>query len=299
MKRLLGVMTALVTPFIEDQWDEAGFIENIRFQLNAGIQGVVILGTTGESATLTEEERERIIRCTVATVAGRVPVIVGCGDNATHRAIAKMRRAQELGANFALVVTPYYNRPTQEGLFQHFRAIAQATDLPFFLYNNPIRTGVNAEPETLRRLFEFSSFVGVKEEFVQIGVVKHLSMRHRPDFMLFSGNDSTTLPEMALGAHGVISTVGNLVPREMVALVTAMLQGRYEEARQAHYRLLPLFQAVLLETNPAPIKAAMNYCGMPAGPCRLPLAPLSRDNLMKLERVLQALDLCVATGCPS
>lgn len=284
-----GVFTALVTPFIRDKIDEAGLAENIRFQIASGVQGLVVLGSTGEGATLTDAERERVIQVAVKAAGGRVPVVAGTGDNATHRAIAKIVRAQQLGADLALVVTPYYNRPTQQGLFLHYKSIAESTSLPFLLYNVPTRTGVNLEPETIRRLFSFSSIIGIKEEFAQIAVLKRMAMDHRPDFAILSGNDVTALPEIALGAQGVISAVSNLVPADVVALTTAMLEGRYDDARHWHYRLLPLFQAAFLETNPAPIKAAMAHCGMAAGPCRLPLTDLLPENWAKLERVLKTL----------
>lgn len=285
-----GLYTALVTPLIDDCVDEEGLAENIRFQIASGVHGLVVLGSTGEAATMTDQERDAVIRCAVAAVKGRVPLVVGTGDNATHRAIHKTRRALELGADLALVVTPYYNRPTQEGMVLHYQALAAATPLPLLMYNVPVRTGVNLDAESIRRLMAVPTIVGIKEEFSKCGLVVRLARELRPDsFAVFSGNDVSALPEMALGACGVISTVGNLVPAEMTALVTAMREMRYDDARDWHYRLLPLFQAAFIETNPAPIKAAMAYFDMPAGHCRLPLTQLHPDNLRKLHSVLDAL----------
>lgn len=290
MKQLAGVITALVTPFIGDQLDEEGLAENIQFQLENGVAGLVPLGSTGEAATLSPEERDRVIRIAVREAHGRVPVIVGCTDNATRCAIEKVARAKELGADMAIVATPYYNRPTQEGLYRHYKAIDEAVALPVVSYNVPTRTGVNLEPDTLLRIAELRWAVGIKESTGNMGqsaemlrLTRHLG---KP-FSVLSGDDSNILPMMAMGATGVISVLSNLIPAEIVSFTRAMATGSLQEAREWQDRLWLLFKVAFIETNPVPIKEAMQYCGLPAGGCRMPLCELRVDSRAKLHQILQ------------
>ena len=277
-------------PFINQEIDEEGFAENIRYQISRGINGILPLGTTGESPTITPAEQERLIAIAVQTAHRKVPVWVGTGSNSTLQTIEKTKRAKDLGADIALIVTPYYNKPTQEGIFRHFEAITQEVALPIVVYNIAGRTGVNIETSTLLRIAELPHIIGVKEasgSVNQAGDVIATIVSKFPDFKLFSGDDALTLPMMALGAVGVISVVSNLIPAEIVALVNAASKGDYELARAIHYQLLPLFKTCFIESNPIPIKAAMNFVGMAAGECRLPLCEMAPENLNTLHQLLQ------------
>lgn len=288
---LSGTFTALITPFIGPEVDQRGLAANVEWQIANGVSGVVALGTTGEAPTLSDAEFDDVVSVTVNQVRGRIPVVVGTADCSTRRTIQKTARAQELGADLALVVMPWFNRPTQEGLVRHISAIAEAVSLPLLLYNMPSRTGVNLQPETLWRMAQLPSVVGMKEEVHQAADVLHLVRTRNQPFALFSGDDISALQIMALGGHGVVSVLSNLIPSEIVALTTAMQQGRYEDARTLHYRLLPLFQAAFLESNPIPIKEAMAYCGLAAGGCRLPLCEMRPENRVRLYQVLQELNI--------
>lgn len=288
---LSGTFTALVTPFIGSEVDQRGLAANIEWQIANGVSGLVALGTTGEAPTLSDTEFDAIVSVTVHQARGRVPVVIGTADCSTHRTIQKTRRAQELGADLALVVMPWFNRPTQEGLYLHIRAIADAVALPLLAYNMPSRTGVNLQPETLWRMAQLPSVMGMKEEIHQAADVLRLTRNRMRPFALFSGDDVSALQIMALGGHGVISVLSNLIPDEIVALTNAMQQGRYEDARNGHYRLLPLFQAAFLESNPIPIKEAMNYCGLAAGRCRLPLCEMKPENRARLHQVVEELGI--------
>lgn len=288
---LSGTFTALITPFIGSQIDQKGLSANVEWQIANGVSGLVALGTTGEAPTLTDAEFDEVVSVTVKQARGRVPVVVGTADCSTRRAIQKTARAQELGADLALVVMPWFNRPTQEGLYRHISAIAEAVSLPLLVYNMPSRTGVNLQPETLWRMAQLPSVAGMKEEVHQAAEVLRLTRTRKQPFALFSGDDISALQIMALGGHGVVSVLSNLIPDEIVALTTAMQQGRYEEARTLHYRLLPLFHAAFLESNPIPIKEAMAQCGLPAGGCRLPLCEMRPENRTRLYQVLQELNI--------
>ncbi len=288
--KIEGCVTALITPFINQEIDEEGFAENIRYQMTQGIHGILPLGTTGESPTITPAEQERLISIAVQTAQRKVPVWVGTGSNSTRQTIENTKRAKDLGADIALIVTPYYNKPTQEGIFRHFEAITTEVALPIVVYNIAGRTGVNIETSTLLRLAELPHIIGVKEasgSVNQAGDVIATVVSKFPDFKVFSGDDALTLPMMALGAVGVISVVSNLIPGEIVALVNAASKGDYELARALHYQLLQLFKTCFIETNPVPIKAAMNFVGMAAGECRLPLCEMAPENLNTLHQMLQ------------
>lgn len=286
-----GIYTALITPFLQGSLDEEGLALNIQRQLEAKIDGIVLLGTTGESATLTEKEKERVIEIGVRVAKGKTQVIVGTGCNATHRTIENTRKAEALGADAALIVTPYYNKPTQEGIYRHFEAIAYGTRLPVLVYNIQGRTGVNIETSTLLKIASLPHMAGVKEasgNIMQAGEVLHALS----EFTVLSGDDALTLPMMALGASGVISVVSNLIPNQMKALVDAALAGDFLKARTWHRFLLPLFKLAFIEVNPIPIKEAMARCGLPSGGCRLPLSSMDPENREKLFKQLVKMELC-------
>lgn len=289
-----GTITALITPLQEGQLDKQGLRNNIRFQLNNHIDGLLALGTTGEAPTLSSEEKREIISICVEEAKGKVPIWVGTGSYSTKEAIERTLEAQKLGADIALIVTPYYNKPTQEGLYRHFAEIASAVSIPIVIYNIEGRTARNIETKTLKRIAALPGIIGVKEASGNIlqatDVLREICQTH-PNFSLLCGDDSLTLPMMSLGATGVISVVSNLLPKEVVSLVRAMLEQRLSEAQQIHFRLYPFFQAAFIETNPVPIKTAMTLCGHAAGESRSPLSPLQPENQEKLQTVLQQLSL--------
>lgn len=287
---LNGVHTALITPFDrEGNLDEKGLRCLIRRQIENHIEGIVPLGSTGESPTVTKEEQKRIISIAREEISNETLLMVGTGSYSTKQTIENTALAQRMGADCALVVTPYYNKPTQEGLYQHFKALAKAVDLPFVIYNPPHRTGQNLLTETLKRLLEIPTIIGIKEStgnITQMSEVVEVVREYRPEFNVLSGDDELTLSMMALGGHGVISVVSNLVPAKIKDLYIAAACGDFALARDLHYQLMPLFKAAFIETNPIPIKAAMNFCGLPAGECRLPLCSLSDDHKAELQLVV-------------
>lgn len=290
MISLNGVHTALITPFTEEgHLDEEGLRLLIQRQIDCQIDGVVPLGTTGESPTVTKEEQKRIIAIAREETQNKTVLMVGTGSYSTMQTIENTALAQRLGADCALVVTPYYNKPTQEGLYQHFKTLVKAVDLPVIIYNPPHRTGQNLLTETLKRLLEFPTIIGIKEStgnISQMSEVVDTVRRYRPEFKVLTGDDGLLLSMMALGGDGVVSVVSNLLPSKIKELYLAAAQGDFALARELHYRLTPIFQGAFLETNPIPIKAAMNLCQLPAGECRLPLCPLSVGNMNKLEHLL-------------
>lgn len=286
MKKLSGVYTAIITPFDkEGKLDELGLRKNIQFQIKNGVDGIVALGTTGESPTLDEAEKELVIKIAREETKGKTVLIVGTGSYSTQHAIHNSKRALQLGADYALVVTPYYNKPTQEGLYLHFKAISEATSLPMIIYNIQGRTGQNIQTETLKRLAKLPNIIGIKESsgnIAQIQEVIYSIKNERPEFCVLSGDDYITLPLIAMGGDGVISVVSNLCPALVKQMTTAALAGDFAKARKIHYELTPIFVGAFIETNPMPIKAAMNHVGMSAGGCRLPLCDLQPDNHRKL-----------------
>lgn len=288
---LKGLYTVVITPLTQaGDIDEEGFRRNLRFQLGKA-DGIVVLGTTGEAPTLTPKEQERVICIAVEELKGKVPLVVGTGSNSTKQAVENTAKAQSLGADYALVVTPYYNKPTQEGIFLHFKEISRV-GLPFCVYNIQGRTGQNIQTDTLKRIADLPHAIGVKESsgnISQMSDVIEMIGRHRPGFSVMCGDDALTLPLIALGGHGILSVVSNLVPRPVSNLVHAALRGDFAKAQQLHYELMPIFRAAFIETNPGPIKAAMAMCGMAAGPCRLPLCAPLPENLAKLKQVIDAL----------
>lgn len=288
--KLKGTITALITPFINGAFDEEGMAENIRDQIAQGVDGIHPLGSTGEAATLSSQERTRVITAAVEAANGKVPVWVGAGTFCTKQTIDNIRQIEDLGGNVAVVVVPYYNKPTQEGIYRHFEAIAQKTRLPVVIYNNPSRCGINIETATLARIAELPNIAGIKESsgsINQAGDIIHTIARIHPHFAVFSGDDVQALPMIALGAVGVVSVVSNLIPARIVALVNACLQGQFEEARAMQSALLPIFHAAFIESNPIPIKTAMALCGKPSGECRLPLYKMAPAHLKALQKVLE------------
>jgi 4-hydroxy-tetrahydrodipicolinate synthase len=294
MLRLQGTYTALITPMKDDgAVDYDGFRRLVAFQLDGGIDGILPLGTTGETPTLEEEEEEKLIRIAVDEVKGRAPVIVGTGSNDTRHMLSYTKRARDLGADAALVVTPYYNKPNDSGLLKHFEEAA-STGLPVLIYNIASRTGRNIPPDLMERIAEIPGIAGVKEASGDIGQIGEIisriaAKRQAGSFAVLSGDDGMTVPLMALGGDGVFSVVSNLFPREMTALTRACLAGNFEEGRRLHYRLLPFMKAAFVETNPVPIKAAMTWAGLPAGPARLPLGRLDPKNEAPLRAAMEAL----------
>ncbi|MBI2076279.1 MAG: 4-hydroxy-tetrahydrodipicolinate synthase [Candidatus Aenigmarchaeota archaeon] len=284
---LSGCITALVTPFDKNlQIDYAGLRENVRFQIKNGVSGLVPLGTTGESPTVTDDERDKIISAVVEETNDKVPVIVGTGTNSTEKTIKYTKHAKELGADAVLIVSPYYNKPTQEGLYRHFKAVSDSVDIPIIVYNIQGRTGVNIETPTLLRMSELENIVAVKEASGSIAQMMDV-IDQLAGFTVLSGDDNMTLPLIAAGGKGIISVVSNLLPRLVSDMVAAALKGDFANARALHYRLMPIFKGAFIETNPIPIKTAMQLAGMAAGPCRLPLCEMLPQNLEKLKGVLK------------
>jgi 4-hydroxy-tetrahydrodipicolinate synthase len=289
---LRGCGTALVTPFRKDgSVHEEALRRLVQFQLREGIDFLVPCGTTGETPTLEHGEYMGIIRVVVQAVAGKVPVIAGVGGNNTRKVAELVQEVRSLGVQGILSVAPYYNKPTQEGLYQHFQAIAESTDLPVILYNVPGRTSSNIEPATVARLSKVPNIVGIKEASGSIIQQMEVLNTVEPGFKVLSGDDVFTFPLMALGGVGVISVVSNEIPASMTKLAHLLLDGQYEEARKLNTKLLPLMQANFLETNPIPVKAALAMMGMIEEVYRLPLCPMKPENRAKLEKAMSALGL--------
>ena len=287
-----GSMVALITPFDnEGRFDENTYRELIEFQIENGTDVLVPCGTTGESATLSYGEHDRVIRACVEQVRGRRPVLAGTGSNATHEAIDISQRARELGADGVLLVTPYYNKPSQEGLYLHYRQVADRVHLPQVLYNVPGRTGINMTAETVLRLAEIPNIVAIKEASGNLTQISEIIAGAGDRLDVISGDDFLTFPMMACGAKGVISVTANIMPKEVKALVTAVNENRWEEARRLHLELLPLHRAMFLESNPVPVKTASAMMGKCNGVLRLPLSPLSDGNREKLSQILHKYQL--------
>ncbi|MEW6347660.1 MAG: 4-hydroxy-tetrahydrodipicolinate synthase [Thermodesulfobacteriota bacterium] len=282
-----GVFTAIVTPFKNGEVDEKSLKKLIRFGIDGGVSGIVPCGTTGESPTLSHEEHNRVVELTVKEIAGEVKVIAGTGSNSTQEAISLTAHAKNVGADAALMVAPYYNKPTQEGLYQHFKAVADAVDIPIIPYNIQGRTAINIENATMQRISQIPNIVGVKEASGNILQMSEVIRLCGLDFDVLSGDDQMTFPLMALGGKGVISVVSNIVPDRMSAMVKSMLQGDWNTARTAHFEIYELCQAMFLETNPVPVKAALGLMGKIAPDYRLPLCSPSAANLAKLRGVLE------------
>ncbi len=283
-----GTFTALVTPFRNGAIDLSALEKLIEQQIAAGITGIVAVGTTGESPTLTHEEREKVIQTAVKVANGRCQVLAGTGSYSTRDAIEATRAAEKTGVDGVLVVSPYYNKPSQEGLFRHFQAIAQATPLSILLYNIPGRCGVDIGPETVARLAESCrTIVSIKEAGGNVERVSELRRRLPDSFTILSGDDSLTLPFMSVGAAGVVSVASNLFPAEICALVRAYEAGDAKTAEKLHRRLFPLFKDLFIEPNPVPVKAALGWRGAMSGEVRLPLCEMSEANQARLRKTLE------------
>jgi 4-hydroxy-tetrahydrodipicolinate synthase len=283
-----GSIVAIVTPFKNGKVDDKKLRDLIEFQIKNGTSGIVPCGTTGESATLNFEEHDRVIEITIEQVKKRVPVIAGTGSNSTEEAIMLTNHAAKAGADASLQVSPYYNRPTQKGLYEHFKAIAEAAHIPIILYNIASRTGVNIEPETIVRLAsDCKNIVGVKEASGSLDQMSRIKQLCPENFYLISGDDSLTLPILSIGGTGIISVVANIVPQDVANLVSEFEKGNIKKAREIHYRLLPLIKAIFIETNPIPVKTAMGLMGLCEPDLRLPMCSMLPENLEKLKKALK------------
>ena len=291
--KLRGCGTALVTPFQSDgSIDEMALRQLVRWQVESGIDFLVPCGTTGETPTLTHEEWLRVIDLTIQTAQGRVPIMAGATSNNTQDAVAKAKEASERpGVDFILSATPYYNKPTQDGVYQHFRAIADASEKPIILYNIAGRTGTNIETSTLRRLAEIPNLIGVKEASGNISQIAEVCATMPEDFLVFSGDDSITLAVIGLGGVGIISVVSNEIPAEMTRMTQAALANKWDVARSIFRKYLPLMQANFIESNPIPAKAVLSMMGRIEEVYRLPLVPMRPENRMKLEKVVSEVGL--------
>jgi len=282
-----GAFVAIVTPFIDGQVDEQGLIDLIEFHITNGTHGIVPCGTTGESATMSHDEHHRVVELTVKTVDGRVPVLAGSGSNSTSEAIDLTRHAKQAGADGALMVSPYYNKPSQEGLYHHYKAVAEAVDIPIILYNVPSRTSSNILPATVARLAEIDNIVGIKEASGDLNQISEVIRLCPEDFALLSGDDFTSMPTVLVGGTGLISVTSNVAPKDMSQMMEAALSGDLAKARQLHYKLFPLMQAMFYETNPVPAKKALELMGkIKSGTPRLPLYPMNDETLARLKAAL-------------
>lgn len=287
LNQLRGCGTAIVTPFTQTEAiDEGALSRLVEFQLTNGVDFIVACGTTGESVTMSEDEQARVVEITIEAAQGRVPVVAGAGGYNTREVIEKIHRYAGLGADAILSVTPYYNKPTQEGLFQHYRAIAEASALPIILYNVPGRTGVNMEPATQARVAQLEKIIGMKEASGNISQIAEVISLVDESFLVFAGDDSIALPVVALGGVGVISVASNLLPREVSDLSHACLEGRWDEARSLNRALTPVFKTMFIESNPGPVKAAMAEAGLIEEAYRLPMVPITDASRAKLRQVL-------------
>ncbi|MEK7373896.1 MAG: 4-hydroxy-tetrahydrodipicolinate synthase [Thermodesulfobacteriota bacterium] len=282
-----GAIVAIVTPFRNGKVDEQALRKLIEEQIAAGTDGIAPCGTTGESTTLSHEEHDRVIEITIDAARKRIPVIAGTGSNSTAEALRLTRHAWEAGADGALLVCPYYNRPTQEGLYQHYRTIAEEVPIPIIIYNIPGRTGTNLLPETLVRLAEIKNIVGVKEASGSLKQMSDMIQLCGSDFDMLSGDDIFTLPLLAIGGKGVISVISNVVPADMAEMVDVFAAGDLEQARALHYRMAPLIDVLFIETNPIPVKAALAMMGKIEYELRLPLCRMSEKNEGTLKKVMQ------------
>lgn len=288
MKKYHGAIVAIVTPFIDGKVDEQGLIDLIEFQIAGGTHGIVPCGTTGESATLDFDEHKRVIELTVKTVAGRVPVIAGTGANNTKEAIELTESAKKSGADAVLSVTPYYNKPSQEGLYQHFKAIAESVKIPMFLYNVPGRTSINMLPETVARLAQVKNIIGIKEACGSLQQISEIIRLCPSKFIVLSGDDFTSMPTVCIGGKGVISVTSNVDPKGMANLMEASLAGDWKKANKIHYRLFPLMNAMFCAPNPVPAKKGVELMGkIKDGLPRLPLSAIDDAALAKLTAAMK------------
>ncbi len=281
-----GSIVAIVTPFKNNKVDEKALADLIEWHISEGTNAIVPCGTTGEASTLDYDEHYKVIEITVKTVNGRVPVIAGTGANSTDETIMMTERAKKLGSDGVLLVTPYYNKPTQEGLYRHYKKIAETVDIPIVLYNVPSRTGINMLPQTVARLAELKNIMAIKEATGNMKQVSDIIRLCGDSITLISGDDFTTLTLFALGGKGVISVVANVAPKNVSDMLKALETDNFKEARKLHYQLEPLNQAMFIETNPIPAKTALNMMGKIQDEFRLPLCPMNSENREKLREIL-------------
>ena len=284
-----GSYVAIVTPFRDGKIDERKFAELIEFQIANGTNGIVPAGCTGEAATLNHEEQKHFMQFTCEVVSKRVPVISGAGSNSTSEAVALTKHAKRAGCDGVLSITPYYNKPTPEGQFQHYQAIAKSADIPVMLYNVPSRTGVCMKPETIARLSKIDNITCVKEASGSLDQISQILSLC--DITVLSGDDSLTLPMMSIGAKGVVSVVANVIPQDISDMVSAFLEGDLKKAKELHYKTTPLCKAMFIETNPIPVKTAMKFLGRLNGEFRLPMCPMEKENEPKLKKALKSYGL--------
>jgi len=282
-----GSMVALVTPFKSGKLDGKALKELVEFHIKNGTEALVPCGTTGESATLSYEEHDKVIELVIEYAKGRIPVIAGTGSNSTEEAIILTKHALSSGADASLQVSPYYNRPTQKGLYLHFKAIAEAVNIPIILYNIASRTGVNIEPETFAKLAEIKNIIGVKEASGSLEQMARIRRLCPKGFLLISGDDALTLPVMSIGGVGIISVVANIIPRDVSDMCKAFEKGEIEKAQELHYKMLNLVKAIFIETNPIPVKTAMGLMKLCEGDMRLPLCEMLPENKEKLVKAMK------------
>lgn len=289
---IYGSIVAIVTPFTDGTIDYGKLEELIEFHIDSGTHGIVPVGTTGESPTLSHAEHQEVIKFTVETVRERIPVVAGTGSNSTEEALRLTKFAEDVGADAALVVTPYYNKPTQEGIYRHFRAVADKTSLPLILYNVPGRTVVNIEPETMERLFcDCENIIGIKEASGSLEQASRIIFLCGEDLILLSGDDAVNYPLLTVGARGFISVTANIAPADVSEMYNSFARGEFERAKELHYRLFPLNNVLFVESNPIPVKAALAVMGRISPEIRAPLYELSGENLERLKRELEGYGL--------
>ncbi len=292
-----GTTVAMVTPYTKnDGIDEEGIRENINYLIEKGVSGILAAGTTGESATITHDEHRKLVDILIDEVNGRVTTIAGAGSNSSKEALGLVKHAEDTGADAALVITPYYNKPQPHGLYEHYKLLTESSNIPIVVYNVPSRTGTDIDVDTIGKVAELDNIVAIKEANPDLDkvskIVKKIDEIGKTDkFIILSGNDDLTLPMIAMGAKGVISVVGNVDPARMSQLVNYALEGDFESAFKAHYELYDLMKVLFIETNPVPAKTALNLMGRPAGHVRMPLAPLKEESKARLKEVLENLDL--------
>jgi len=283
-----GSIVALVTPFKKNKIDEKTLKDLVEFHIKNNTSGIVPVGTTGESATLDYEEHDKVIELVVKYANKRIPVIAGTGSNSTAEAIMLTKHAKKVGADASLQVSPYYNKPTQKGLYEHFRTIAESVDIPIILYNIASRTAVNIEPETISKLAkDCKNIIGIKEASGSLEQMARIKLLCPKDFILLSGDDALTLPVLSIGGVGVISVVANIIPKDVARLLEEFEKGNLNKAQEIFYKMFPLIKAMFLETNPIPVKTAMSLLGLCSSEMRLPLTSMSEENLEKLKKALK------------
>lgn len=292
-----GTTVAMVTPYTKnDEIDEEGIRENINYLIENGVNGILAAGTTGESATISHDEHRKLLDILIDEVNGKVTTIAGAGSNSSKEALGLVKHAEDIGADGALVITPYYNKPQPQGLYEHYKLLTESTDIPIIVYNVPSRTGTDIDVDTIGKVAELDNIAAIKEANPDLDkvskIIKKIDEIGKTDeFAVLSGNDDLTLPMMAMGAKGVISVVANVDPARMSQLVNYALEGDFDSALEVHYELYDLMKVLFIETNPVPAKTALNIMGRPSGNVRLPLAPLKEENKAKLREVLEKLDL--------